>query len=178
MGRRPGVGPVRDRELARVRPTRRPARRHTRPAQYQSDLFRAPTPTHPLVLDFSTSVVAEGKVRVAHQKGEPVPGGWILNAAGEPTTDPADLYTDPPGSILPFGGSQAYKGFGLSLFVDALSGGLSGGDCSRPDRPMPGLGNSAVFVLWDPEAFGGREHFLGTVGGLADFVRGTARGRG
>jgi uncharacterized oxidoreductase len=137
--------------------------------------FGVPTPIAPLVLDFSTSAVAEGKVRVAFQKGEPVPEGWILTAAGRPTTNPADLYTDPPGSILPFGGAQAYKGFGLGLMMDALAGGLSGGECSRPDRPMPGLGNSVVFVLWDVEAFGGRNDFLCAVGGLTDFVRDTAR---
>lgn len=137
--------------------------------------FGAPTPTDPLILDFSTSAVAEGKVRVAFQKSEPVPEGWILNAAGQPTTKPADLYTDPPGSILPFGGAQAYKGFGLGLLMDALAGGLSGGECSRPDRPMPGLGNSVVFVLWDVDAFGGREHFLATVGGLTDYLRNTPR---
>ncbi|HJZ91092.1 MAG TPA: Ldh family oxidoreductase, partial [Gemmataceae bacterium] len=54
--------------------------------------FGAPTPTHPVVLDFSTSACAEGKVRVALQKAEQIPPGWILNAAGEPTTSPADLY--------------------------------------------------------------------------------------
>ncbi|HEX3149931.1 MAG TPA: Ldh family oxidoreductase [Gemmataceae bacterium] len=140
--------------------------------------FGAPTPGDPLVLDFSTSAVAEGKVRVAFQKGESVPDGWILNAAGQPTTTPADLYTDPPGSILPFGGPQAYKGFGLGLMMDALAGGLSGGECSRPDRPMPGLGNSVVFVLWSINLFGGREHFLNAVGGLSEFVRGAARGPG
>jgi uncharacterized oxidoreductase len=57
--------------------------------------------------------------------------------------------------------------------MDALAGGLSGGDCSRPDRPMPGLGNSVVFVLWDVDAFGGRDAFLCAVGGLAEFVRDT-----
>jgi hydroxycarboxylate dehydrogenase B len=135
--------------------------------------FGVPTPDAPLILDFSTSACAEGKVRVAFQKGERVPDGWILNAAGEPTTDPADLYTDPPGSILPFGGAQAYKGFGLGLLMDALAGGLSGGECSRGDRPMLGRGNSVVFVLWDVDAFGGREHLLREVGGLVDYVRGT-----
>jgi hydroxycarboxylate dehydrogenase B len=139
--------------------------------------FGAPTPADPFVLDFSTSAVAEGKVRVAFQKGEPVPEGWILNAAGATTTNPADLYTDPPGAILPFGGAQAYKGFGLGLMMDALAGGLSGGECSRPDRPLPGLGNSVVFVLWDVDAFGGREHFLESVGGLAEYVRGTPRAK-
>ena len=137
--------------------------------------FGAPAPGAPLVLDLSTSAVAEGKVRVAFQKGEPVPEGWILNSAGEPTTTPGDLYTDPPGSILPFGGPQAYKGFGLGLMMDALAGGLSGGECSRPDRPMPGLGNSVVFVLWDVDAFGGCEHFDTAVGGLSEYVRNTPR---
>jgi uncharacterized oxidoreductase len=135
----------------------------------------APTPTDPLILDFSTSACAEGKVRVAFQKGEPVPDGWLLDATGEPCTSPATLYGDPPGSLLPFGGLQAYKGFGLGLLLDALAGGLSGGECSRADRPMLGRGNGVVFVVWDLDAFGGREHFLAEVGGLADFVRCTPR---
>lgn len=140
--------------------------------------FGSPTPDQPLVLDFSTSVCAEGKVRVAHQKGSPVPTGWIQNSRGEPTTNPGDLYADPPGSILPFGGEQPYKGFGLGLMLDALAGGLSGGECSRPDRPMPGMANCVVFVLWNTALFGGSEMFLQTVGGLADFVRNTPRAEG
>lgn len=140
--------------------------------------FGAPTPADPLVLDFSTSACAEGKVRVALQKGEPVPPGWIMNASGEPTTNPADLYTDPPGALLPFGGPQAYKGFGLGFMLDVLAGGLSGGDCSSPERPMQGRGNAVVFVLWDVDLFGGREHFLAAAGGLAEFVRGTPRAVG
>ena len=135
--------------------------------------FGAPTPAAPLVLDFSTSVCAEGKVRVAHQKGSQVPPGWIQTAAGEPTTNPADLYGDPPGTILPFGGEQTYKGFGLGLLLDALAGGLSGGECSRPDRPMPGMANCVVFVMWNTALFGGTDGFLQNVGGLADFVRST-----
>jgi uncharacterized oxidoreductase len=137
--------------------------------------FGAPTPTHPLVLDFSTSACAEGKVRVAFQKGESVPAGWILNAAGEPSTSPCDLYSDPPGSILPFGGPHAYKGFGLGLMMDVLAGGLSRGECTRGDRPMSGRGNSVVFVLWNVDLFGGREHFLEAVGGLEEYVRSTPR---
>jgi uncharacterized oxidoreductase len=140
--------------------------------------FGVPTPTDPLVLDFSTSACAEGKVRVAVQKGEPIPPGWILDAGGQPTCNPADLYTDPPGSLLPFGGAQAYKGFGLGLLMDALAGGLSGGECSRPDRPMLGRGNAVLFVLWDVDQFAGLDHFTGAVGGLVEYVRGTPRGVG
>ena len=140
--------------------------------------FGAPTLTNPLVLDFSTSACAEGKVRVAHQKGVPIPEGWIQNAGGCSSTDPADLYCDPPGTILPFGGPQAYKGFGLGFMLDVLAGGLSGGESSRPDRPMSGVGNSVLFTLWDVDAFGGRDHFLTTVGGLERYVRDTPRAAG
>lgn len=140
--------------------------------------FGAPTSTDPLVLDFSTSACAEGKVRVAYQKGASVPDGWIQDATGNPSTDPTVLYREPPGTILPFGGRQAYKGFGLGFMLDALAGGLSGGESTRPDRPMSGRGNSVLFALWDVEAFGGREHFLATVAGLEQYVRGTPRAPG
>src|SRR5439155_22247256 len=117
----------------------------------------APTDGPPLVLDIGTSVCAEGKVRVCYQNGERVPEGWLLDAEGRPTTDPSVLYTEPRGTILPLGGAQAYKGFGLSLLLDALAGGLSGGDCSRPGAPWP-AGNTVLFVLLDTARFGGREH--------------------
>ncbi len=126
-----------------------------------------------LILDFSTCVVAEGKVRVHHQKGEPVPDGWLLDSEGNPTNDPSQLYAEKAGSIRPFGGSQEYKGFGLGLLMDVFAGALSGGECSRPDRPMPGLGNCATIVLFDPKWFGGLETFLTNVSGLEEFIRTT-----
>ncbi len=126
-----------------------------------------------LILDFSTSVVAEGKVRVHFQKGQPVPDGWLLDSQGQPTNDPAQLYAEIPGSIRPFGGSQEYKGFGLGLMMDVLAGALSGGECSRPDRPMPGLGNCVTLVLFNPDCFGGRETFFQNVQGLKEFIRST-----
>lgn len=131
-----------------------------------------PTATDPVVLDFGTSVAAEGKVRVHFQKKEPAPAGWLLDADGRPTTDPAVLYQDPRGTILPFGGSQAYKGFGLGLLIDLFAGGLSGGACSNPAAPMAGIGNALVFVVLDPAKFGGSDHFLKETTGLSTFVRG------
>ena len=83
------------------------------------------------MLDFGTSVVAEGKVRVYHINKKPVPEGWLLDPEGRPTTDPSVLYDPPLGSILPMGGAQGYKGFGLALVLDMLSGGLTG----RPHQP-------------------------------------------
>lgn len=130
-----------------------------------------PTSDEPVVLDFGTSAAAEGKVRALFQKQERCPEGWLIDAAGHPTTDPAALYATPPGSLLPFGGSQAYKGFGLGLLIDLLCGGLSGGPCSNPNLPLAGTGNAAVFVLFDPARFCGTDHFLKEVDGLTAYVR-------
>jgi uncharacterized oxidoreductase len=124
-----------------------------------------------IVLDFGTSATAEGKVRVKRIAGHQCPPGWIIDADGKPTTDPNVLYGEPQGSILPMGGDQAYKGFGLGLVIDMLAGGLSGGLCSRPNPDAP-LGNDVVFILLDPAQFGGTEHFLTQVTGVAAHVRG------
>ena len=137
----------------------------------------APTPDDPLVLDFGTCVAAEGKVRVCYQKGEPAPDGWLLDADGLPTTDPSVLYRDPRGTILPLGGPQAYKGFGLGLMLDVLCGGLSGGACSRADSP-PSIGNTVLFILLDTARFGGSPHFQTEVGTLAAWVRDCPRKEG
>jgi uncharacterized oxidoreductase len=135
----------------------------------------APTSTDPVVLDFGTSAVAEGKVRGQFQKKEPAPAGWLVDHTGAPTTDPGVLYSEPRGSILPFGGAQMYKGFGLGLLLDLLCGGLSGGPCSNPTFPIAGQGNTAVFVVFDPKHFGGTEHFVCQTDGLTEYVRSCPR---
>ena len=124
----------------------------------------------PVVLDIGTSVCAEGKVRVVFNKGIAAPEGWLLDAEGRPTTDPGVLYRDPRGTILPLGGTQAYKGFGLGLLLDMLAGGLSGAPCSRPEAP-PRSANAVVFVLFDPAHFAGVDHFRTEIADLAANVR-------
>ncbi|MFO0936440.1 MAG: Ldh family oxidoreductase [Gemmataceae bacterium] len=131
-----------------------------------------PTSGPPVVLDFGTSVAAEGKVRGHFQKQEPVPAGWLHDHEGKPTADPSVLYKEPRGSILPFGGDQQYKGFGLGLLLDLLAGGLSGGRCSNPGDPMTGVGNAVVFIVMDPAQFGGTQPFLNQADGLTQYVRG------
>jgi hydroxycarboxylate dehydrogenase B len=124
----------------------------------------------PVVLDIGTSVCAEGKVRVAFNKGQPVPDGWLLDGYGRPTTDPGVLYRRPYGTILPLGGAQAYKGFGLGLLLDMFAGGLSGAPCSRPELG-PRSANAGLFTLFDPACFAGAEHFRTEVTALAANVR-------
>lgn len=125
----------------------------------------------PFVLDFGTSATAEGKVRVKRIAGQSVPEGWILDPDGKSTTDPEQLYGDPPGTILPMGGNQAYKGFGLSFMIEMLCGGFSGGPCAHPDPPPP-VGNCASFFILAPELFAGFEHLRQEVAGLENYVRG------
>lgn len=136
-----------------------------------------PTEADPVVLDFGTSVVAEGKVRVHYISGRPVPDGWLIDHRGQPTNDPKVLYEPPLGGIRPMGGEQTYKGFGLSLVLDMLAGGLSGGHACYPGAP-PAKGNALLFVVFDPTQFAGREALVGQATRLGEFVRETPRAEG
>src|SRR5262249_53212147 len=123
------------------------------------------------------SVVAEGKVRVAFNKGQHVPEGWLQDEKGRPTTDPSVLYREPRGTILPLGGASAYKGFGIGLLLDMFVGGLSGAPCSRPDAPNLSA-NAVLFLVLDIDQFAGAGHFLREVDDLAQSVRTCPRAEG
>lgn len=129
-----------------------------------------PNDEGPVILDFSTSATAEGKVRVKNIAGEDVPDGWLIDKDGLPTNDPSTLYGDPPGTILPMGGPQAYKGFGLALMIDIFTGALSGGLCAR-ETPITPKGNCVFLLLIDPTHLGGGDAFAQEVTNLVDFVR-------
>jgi uncharacterized oxidoreductase len=123
------------------------------------------------VMDFATTTVAEGKVRVARAKGAHLPPGVLLDPDGEPATDPEQLYAG--GTITPLGGSLAgHKGYGLSMAA-ALVGALA---MVGDDDPAP-AGNSAGEPGWiggvftiaiDPEWFGGRDAYAALVRPVLD----------
>jgi len=133
-----------------------------------------PSGEAPLVLDFSTSATAEGKVRVKKIAGQQCPEGWLIDNEGRPTTDPNTLYGNPPGAILPMGGAQAYKGFGLGLMIEILTGALSGGNCAKT-VPYPKKGNCVFILLIDPVKFGGADCFQSEVSQLVEYVRSCPR---
>ena len=139
--------------------------------------FGVPCPGGPLVLDFGTSAAAEGKVRVMNLARQLCPPGWLQDCNGQPTNDPAALYSNPPGAILPMGGDQAYKGFGLGLMIEIFAGALSGGMCIR-EKPTIPLGNGVFMLLVNPGRMGGIEHFLGEVSGLKQFIKDCPRADG
>ena len=110
----------------------------------------------PIVLDFATSRIAQGKTRVAFNKGQALEPGIVIDDRGEPTTDPRFAVVPPAGAILPFG---EHKGAGLALVCELLGGALSGGTTIEPLGGSSHDGrrrvlNSMFSILVDPERLG------------------------
>ncbi len=117
-----------------------------------------PTAGDPVLVDISASVTTNGMSARLYKAKQRFAHPWLLDAEGNATDDPAALYTDPPGTILPLGGLEAgHKGYGLALLVEALTGGLAG--FGRAD-PKQGWGATVFVQALDPDAFGGRDAFL------------------
>lgn len=101
-----------------------------------------------VLLDMATSRIARGKAMVAMNKGERVAEGLILDSNGEPTTDPAVMFHQPGGALLPFG---EHKGYGLAFFCELLAGVLTGGGTIQPENPrLGGIVNNMFTFLVDP----------------------------
>ncbi len=144
--------------------------------------FAIPTGNeNPIVLDMATSVVANGKIRVAYARGKKVPEGWIIDAEGNPTTDPADWVGPPIGSTLPLGGVVGYKGFGLGIVMDVLGGALTGFGCGKEFASKYGEGRSmnGVFMLAIKiSAYTDLDDFRGHVDRLISSIRDSPRAPG
>lgn len=123
----------------------------------------------PIVLDMASSVAPEGKVRVRYQAGKELPPGWMINAAGEPTTNAADFYNEPGGSLLPLGAAFGYKGYGLAFMIDILAGALSGAGCSEPGKPITTDGMLAIAL--DIEKFTPMAPFATKIDCLSQYVK-------
>lgn len=128
-----------------------------------------PTRGDPIIIDTSMSTTAMGLVARLRQEGKRLPGEWLLDNRGNPSDNPNDLFTDPPGSVLPLGGMDlGYKGFALGLLVEALTSALGGH--GRADQPT-NWGASVFLQVIDPAAFGGLDRFTRETEWLADASR-------
>jgi hydroxycarboxylate dehydrogenase B len=108
-----------------------------------------PADPDPIVADFATSVIPEGRIRTALANGTQVVPDAMLDADGRPTTDPAAFYGPPKGTLLPFGGPVGHKGYALSLLAELLGGALAGERVDDPERAV----NALCLILLDPAAF-------------------------
>lgn len=103
----------------------------------------------PMILDMSACTIAEGKIRVALNKGVAVPENCLIDSHGQPTTDPRVFYADPPGAILSIAG---HKGYGLAVLCEVLAGALTGGGCSNPENAGRVI-NGMLSIILDPACF-------------------------
>jgi uncharacterized oxidoreductase len=127
-----------------------------------------PHAPHPLVLDYATSAVAHGKTRVALDAGRTMADGLLLDAQGRPTRDPAVMFQDPIGALLPFG---AHKGYALAVMCELLGGALSGGRVQdHHPRPNPML-NNMLSLVFSPQRLCAPADFADQVERLAAWLR-------
>ncbi|HEX6738276.1 MAG TPA: Ldh family oxidoreductase, partial [Vicinamibacteria bacterium] len=130
-----------------------------------------PTDGDPVLIDVSMSTTTNAMTRRVHAEGGRLPGEWVVDADGRPSDDPAVLFGEPPGAILPLGGLDlGHKGYALALLVEALTSGLAGH--GRAEAPTQ-WGASVFLQLIDPERFGGRAAFVRETARVAELCRTT-----
>ena len=128
-----------------------------------------PTSGDPVLLDISASLTTNGLTNRLFAEGRRLPHPWIQDHQGNATDDPAVLFNDPRGTLLPTGGLDAgHKGYALALLIEALTAGLSGH--GRAD-PREGWGATVFLQVIDPEAFGGLAQFTRQTDWLAAACR-------
>jgi uncharacterized oxidoreductase len=132
----------------------------------------------PIVLDFATSIVAEGKVLVASRGGKKLPEGALIDLDGNLSEDPAVLYgphqADGPrdhsqgkGAIRAFG---EHKGSGLALICELLGGALTGNGATAPNRPFA---NGMFSIYVDPARIDPENFFDGEISRYVAYFKNT-----
>ncbi|MDB5886570.1 MAG: malate/lactate/ureidoglycolate dehydrogenase [Polaromonas sp.] len=127
----------------------------------------------PFVLDFATSRVAQGKMRVAYNQGRQVAPGLLMDEHGQPTTDPGVVVVPQPngffGALMPFG---EHKGYGLAVACELLGGALTGGGTwHSPSVQGRAIVNSMLTVLIDPARLGTQAAFDTDARAFVDWLR-------
>jgi LDH2 family malate/lactate/ureidoglycolate dehydrogenase len=125
----------------------------------------------PFLLDIATTAVAGGKLEIATRQGKPIPEGWAVDGEGKHTPDPTALRQG--GALLPLGSNMmtsSYKGYGLGLMVDILTGVLPGaGSALFNERFHQGF----WFAAWRIDAFTDPSEFKANMKRMADHIRAT-----
>ncbi|MBY0230487.1 MAG: malate/lactate/ureidoglycolate dehydrogenase [Gemmataceae bacterium] len=125
----------------------------------------------PMILDMSACTIAEGKIRVALNKGVAVPEGCLIDAEGKPTTDPRVFYGTPPGAIL---GIAGHKGYGLAVLCEVLAGALTGGGCSDPAKAGRVV-NGMLSIYLDPSRFRDSADYAAEIERFTAWVKSSAK---
>ena len=127
----------------------------------------------PILLDFASSAIAVGKVRVAYNRKGQVPAGALIDHEGKATTNPAVMYEEPLGALLTAAG---HKGYALAMVCDLLGSALFGGATPQPSRlRVPGLYNNMLAIVFDPSRFGAAAHFEQETREFIEYVQSARR---
>jgi hydroxycarboxylate dehydrogenase B len=123
----------------------------------------------PFILDMATSAVAQGKIRVAHNKREPVSPDWLIDDQGNPTADPRFGVIEPFGALRTFG---LHKGYGLAVVCELLGGALTGGGTwHSDDRSKKRVWNGMLTILIDPKRLGTGDAFAAETTAFLESLR-------
>lgn len=123
----------------------------------------------PIILDMATSRLPIGKIRVAYNKGQAIIPGALIDAKGQPTTDPGVFFRQPRGTLLPFG---EHKGYALALIVEMFAGALTGAmTAARGDAIPKCIVNNMLSVVVDPKALGDARAYYDEVRAMTEFVK-------
>ena len=123
----------------------------------------------PIILDFATSVMAQGKARVSFNKREQMPTGRLIDDKGAPTTDPKFAVIEPYGAIAAFG---EHKGYGLAVVCELLGGALAAGmTCHEPASGKKRVLNGMLTILFDPAKLSEGALFSAEMCSFIDWVK-------
>lgn len=122
----------------------------------------------PVLLDFATSVIAKGKARVAHNKGEQLKPGQLIDHQGNPTTDPVHAIKKPFGALRAFG---EHKGSGLAIVCELLGGALAGGQTVHEIPTSRRVINGMLTIVIDPVQLSPGHAFLDEAFAFIDWVK-------
>ena len=125
----------------------------------------------PVFIDMATSVVANGKIAVAKNRGQQVPAGWLLDKDGNPTTDPGSF-----AAIMPLGGDQGHKGYGLAFMIEVFAGLLTG--IGFGVDPKGWHNDGCLLLAINVQAFRPLEEFKREVDDMVRQVKATPPARG
>jgi uncharacterized oxidoreductase len=123
----------------------------------------------PFLLDMATSAVAQGKLRVAHNKGAKIPRGWLIDERGNASDDPRWGVLQPLGAMLTFG---EHKGYGLAVACELLGGALTGGGVTDYDnKTQRRVLNGMLSILIDPAKLGTAKEFARDASSFLGWLR-------
>ncbi len=143
------------------------------PLGQRAEPGEAPGEAAHFILDFATSRVAQGKMRVAHNEGRQVAPGLLMDEHGQPSTDPGVVVVPQSGglfgALMPFG---EHKGYGLAVACELLGGALTGGGTwHEPTHTGRAVINSMLTLLINPAKLGTQSALAAESLAFVDWLR-------